>query len=148
MTFTFGPQALQPTAAKFNQWLNKLLQQQQRTAPQGAQPRTTQVTTSQEARQATTSQGTPQATTFQATPRATTSQVTPQATSQTRPQPQSITERTALRYMERLGFRYKTFRQGIQYTDGHKREDIVKYRKTYRMAGNFGGEFILADRRF
>ena len=33
--------------------------------------------------------------------------------------------------MERLGFQFKTFRQGIQYTDSHEREDVVKYRKTY-----------------
>ena len=33
--------------------------------------------------------------------------------------------------MEQLGFQFKTLRQGIQYTDGHEREDVVKYRKTY-----------------
>ena len=119
--------------------MNNLLQQQ-RTASQRAQPLTPQATTSQETLQATTPQPTPQrttsqatplTTTSQATPRGTTSQATPQATSQTPPQPQSITERTALRYMERLGFQFKTFRQGIQYTDGHEREDVVKYRKTY-----------------
>ena len=33
--------------------------------------------------------------------------------------------------MEQLGFQFKTFRQGIQYTDSHEREDVVKYRKTY-----------------
>ena len=91
--------------------MNNLLQQ--RTASQRAQPLT------------------PQATTSRATPQATTSQATPLAASQTAPQPQGITERTALRYMEQLGFQFKTFRQGIQYTDGHEREDVVKYRKTY-----------------
>ena len=106
--------------------MNNLLQQC--TAPEGPQPLRPQATTSQETCQATTSQATPQATTFQATPRATTSQATPQATSQTPPQPQSITECMALRYIKRLGFQFKPFRQGIQYTDGQER-DVVKYRK-------------------
>ena len=33
--------------------------------------------------------------------------------------------------MRNLGFKFKTYRQGIQYTDGHEREDVVLYRKKY-----------------
>ena len=94
--------------------------QQLRTVPQE-----TQVTP-----QPTSPQSTPQASPPLATLQATSPPATLQGTSPPALQ-QSITERTALRYMEQLGFQFKTFRHGIQYTDGHEREDIVKYRKTY-----------------
>ena len=42
-----------------------------------------------------------------------------------------ISERTALRYMRKLGFSYRRYQQGIQYTDGHEREDVLAYRKKY-----------------
>jgi hypothetical protein len=43
----------------------------------------------------------------------------------------SVSERTALRYITQLGFQYKRYKQGVQYTDGHEREDVVQYRKVY-----------------
>ena len=39
-----------------------------------------------------------------------------------------ISERTARRYLNRLGYRWSTPKKG-QYADGHEREDVVNYRK-------------------
>ena len=44
--------------------------------------------------------------------------------------PRHVSESTASHYMQNLGFKFKTYRQGIQYTDGHER-DVILYRKKY-----------------
>ena len=33
--------------------------------------------------------------------------------------------------MKQLGFKHKRYAQGLQYTDGHERPDVVEYRKKY-----------------
>ena len=89
--------------------------------------------------QVTPSQATPQqATLLQATPpQATPTPVTPQQATSAQGTLQSITisrkisQRTALRYMRQLGFKFKTYKQGLQYTDGHERPDVLEYRKKY-----------------
>ena len=43
----------------------------------------------------------------------------------------NVNERTAQRYMLALGFTYKRFQQGLQYTDGHERDDVRRYRGLY-----------------
>ena len=40
----------------------------------------------------------------------------------------NINERTVQHYMLTLGFTYKRFQQGLQYTDGHERDDVRQYR--------------------
>ena len=45
--------------------------------------------------------------------------------------PRQVSDRTAARYMRNLGFKYKTYRQALQYTDGHERKDVIVYRKKY-----------------
>ena len=44
--------------------------------------------------------------------------------------PRSVSERTALQYMRRLGFTHAPYKQGI-YVDGHERADVVAYRKKF-----------------
>ena len=33
--------------------------------------------------------------------------------------------------MKQLGFNFKPYKQGLQYTDGHERPDVLEYRKKY-----------------
>ena len=44
--------------------------------------------------------------------------------------PRTISFRTAVRWLHHLGFKPMSHKKGI-YIDGHKREDVVKYRKEY-----------------
>ena len=41
----------------------------------------------------------------------------------------NVSEATAFRYMKRLGFTHRRYKQG--YADGHEREDVVEYTKLY-----------------
>ena len=41
----------------------------------------------------------------------------------------TISEMTALRYMKRLGFTNRQYKQG--YADGHDRDDVLQYRMLY-----------------
>ena len=43
----------------------------------------------------------------------------------------NINERTVQHYMLALGFTYKRFQQGLQYTDGHERDNARLYRGLY-----------------
>ena len=47
--------------------------------------------------------------------------------------PRSISLRTAVRWLHRLGFKPMSHKKGI-YIDGHEREDVVKYRSIYLKA--------------
>lgn len=44
--------------------------------------------------------------------------------------PRQISLRTAIRWLHYLGFKPRNHKKGV-YIDGHEREDVVKYRKTY-----------------
>lgn len=127
------------TAAKFAAWINQYAED---TSPQVTTQGTPPVTVTVPAAtlpQVTPSQATtpevaslpdrpPQAT---ATPGAPQQATSAQGTPQSITIPYKITERTALRYMRQLGFKFKTYRQGLQYTDGHERPDVIEYRKKY-----------------
>ena len=44
--------------------------------------------------------------------------------------PSSVSNRTACRWLHKLGFKPSSTRKGV-YIDGHERDDVVKYRKLY-----------------
>jgi len=44
--------------------------------------------------------------------------------------PRQISHRTAVRWLEELGFEYKDLKAGT-YIDGHERENVVAYRQQY-----------------